>query len=287
MSPKRTSLFIVVPVFNNWKDTRECLAGLKGQTYSDFRLLVADDGSDEPAPADFFADARIECLRYPHAGFATNCNRAAEYALSRAATHLLFLNCDTLMDEGLLGGLLEQLGDEPKAAISPVIYWARKPRDVWFSGGGFSWWTAFGRRKRRYLVTTPVDILCGCCLLVTSTAWRATRGFDERFSTYYEDFDWALRARREGVRLLVAPACGIQHKVSWAGSKESWPRHYLLIRGALLFIRRHYRPPLRWALLALKLMHLVWFVGALLPRFPEARPLYAALRDGLSLKLDS
>jgi glycosyltransferase involved in cell wall biosynthesis len=40
-------LSVVVPVRNGGEAFRRCLAALQGSTYSDFELLVVDDGSTD------------------------------------------------------------------------------------------------------------------------------------------------------------------------------------------------------------------------------------------------
>jgi GT2 family glycosyltransferase len=40
-------IYIVIPVFNRINFTRECLISLRGQTYTDYKTLVVDDGSTD------------------------------------------------------------------------------------------------------------------------------------------------------------------------------------------------------------------------------------------------
>jgi GT2 family glycosyltransferase len=55
--------------------------------------------------------------------------------------------------------------------------------------------------------------LAGCCIVAQSETWRLVGGFDERYFLIWEDAEWSIRARRQGVRLLVVDEAIIQHHV--------------------------------------------------------------------------
>ena len=96
-------LFIIVPVVGNWADTTDCLRMLAEQESEDFRVILADDGSPDPPPAEVHSFPFVRYVRGPHAGFAAICNTAARIALTQSATHLLFLNNDTAFNPRFIG----------------------------------------------------------------------------------------------------------------------------------------------------------------------------------------
>ena len=279
-------LEIVIPVYSNWEDTLECLRNLAVQTNSNFRVLVADDGSPSSPPAELMEFGFIEYVRHEHAGFAANCNRAAAHAISTGATHLLLLNNDTAFGQEFVDGWLRVAAAMPDAIVSPLIYWWSKPSKIWLSGGPQTFWLPFFRPRRDYRTVTAVDVACGCTLLVPAHVWRKTGGFDTRYVTYYEDFDFTLRANRQGFRTYIDPSLALKvwHKVGRSfESMNSWDRHYRMFTSSLVFIRTHYRGPKKYLSLALKAVHLAVLVVICLPRLPNPRALWNAVAEGLAV----
>ena len=64
---------VIVPFYNTEKYLEECLASVRGQTFSDFECLMIDDGSTDNSRviAQSFAnaDGRFKLLNKEHVGF--------------------------------------------------------------------------------------------------------------------------------------------------------------------------------------------------------------------------
>jgi GT2 family glycosyltransferase len=277
-------LFVIVPAYGNWGDTLDCLRALDAQDCRSFRVLVADDESPEPAPAEVHSFALAEYHRGPHLGFAGNCNRASWIALQQGGTHLLFLNNDTSFSSGFIGAWLKTIAAAPEVIISPLIFWFDKPDRVWISGGKKTIFLPYFRPAREYFSATPVEIVCGCALLVPSTAWRRLRGFDERFITYYEDYDFTLRAQEIGIPTSIVPDIDLRvwHKVSGSfRGKNVWQQQYQMLRSRLLFIRTHYRGIRKAMCVAIQGAHLVAQLVLNLPQVPSVTMLRKSIAEGL------
>ena len=77
MSSEPVRLSIIVPVHNNARDLRECLAALTYQCESDVELIVVDDASNDETPA-VAAEFTTRVLRLAkNSGPATARNRGA------------------------------------------------------------------------------------------------------------------------------------------------------------------------------------------------------------------
>jgi GT2 family glycosyltransferase len=282
-SESKIRLAVIVPVWGNWHDTAECLHSLSLQTAKDFIVIVADDGSPEPPLRDLWSADSAIYVRYPHRGFAATCNDAAEAAIGRGASHLLFLNSDTICPEELMEGSLRTMERSPEAIISPTIYRHDRPARVWFSGGRVGVLTPFAACRKVYSRITNVDIVSGCALVVPATCWKELGGFDARYVTYYEDFDFVLRARACGISVCVDPSLRVLHKgsASFRGAGV-WPQQYLLLSGSLIFIRGHYRGWKRIVCLCLKPAHILAVLVLNLPRLPDFGLLWKAWVRGLT-----
>lgn len=281
----RVSLAVVVPVYGNWADTLDCLGMLAGQTTGDFKLYLADDGSLEPPPEAVNAFPFVTYLRRPHKGFAATCNAAVDVAAADGCTHVLLLNNDTSFGPGFIEAWLPKVAAFPQAIMAPVIHYFDAPETIWYSGGRRSIAVPFFRLRRRFAEQTGADVLTGCVLLVPVAAWKRLDGFDERYVTYYEDFDFMLRARESGVQayVVVEPSLRVLHKVSRTTlGNGRWNREYSMIPSRLRLIRSRFSGFERATCLCLAFPHLVWTAVTNLPELPNPGRLWLAVREGLS-----
>lgn len=80
-------LTLIVPAYNASDCIRTCLDDLSAQTFTDFKVLLMDDGSTDATAAigDEYTrrDARIQVVRLPHSGVSAARNRGLELADSR------------------------------------------------------------------------------------------------------------------------------------------------------------------------------------------------------------
>lgn len=275
-------LAIIVPVYGNWDDTRECVRALTAQATDRCTVYLADDGSPDAPPADVREMDGVVYRRGPHVGFGPNCNRAAAEALEDGATHCLFLNSDTLPGPRFIEAWLRAADQHPHAILSPIIYCAEHATRVWHSGGTRSIWAPFIRQRHRFDEPTKVDLVTGCCLMVPAYAWDCLGGFDEAFTMYFEDYDLALRASEAGIDVLVLPDAdlSVRHKGSRSFRHDWWEKDRLLLRGRRRFIRRHYSGPAALACRMLEAPHLLSRVIANLPALPDSATVREVVRPG-------
>ena len=273
-------LFIVLPVYGNWGDTLNCLRNLFNQNNADFTVLLADDGSLDPPPAEVAEFGFVRYRRFPHRGFAGNCNAGASEAISLGATHLLFLNSDTVFSNEYIDGWHHAISDRPASILTPVIYFHDEPKTIWYSGGTKTIWTPFFRITKEYKETTPVDIICGCAMMVPAIPWKSLSGFDEKYVTYFEDLDLSLRAKRGEIETCVVPDLRLKtwHKIgrSFIGT-GNWVHEYRMLPSSLRFIRYHYSGLEKILCLGLRV---VQFGVTLLRQLPDI-PDWKKLKEGV------
>lgn len=100
---------IVVPVYNAAPYLRHCIDSILSQTFTDFELLLIDDGSQDHSGAicDEYADRdnRIKVVHKPNTGVSDTRNRALDLA---SGEYVIFLDAD---DYWMSDTILEQLYD--------------------------------------------------------------------------------------------------------------------------------------------------------------------------------
>lgn len=278
-------LAIIIPVYDNWADTLECLECLAAQSVKRFYVFISDDGSSECAPATVLSYSFVCYLRSSHQGFARACNTAAAEAIRRGFTHLLFLNNDTVFQSHFVECLLASIEQMPLAILSPTIYFFNKPDRIWFSGGDLSVLTPFFRLRQAFHSRQRVEVLTGCALLVPAGAWTTLIGFDENYVTYYEDYDFMMRAMKKRIKayVLIDESLKVLHKISQtAMAQGNWNREYRMISSRLRFINRWFRGMSKTLCFGICALHLLYCIFRFLPSRPKLRLIQAAIREGMS-----
>lgn len=276
-------LVVIIPLYGNWDDTVDCVKMLAAQNGKHFHVYLADDGSPEPPPPEIHSYDFVTYFRRPHAGFAATCNAAAVRAADEGFTHLLLLNNDTSFCSDFTRTWIEKVICFPDAIMGPQIYYSDDPGKLWYSGGSKSILIPFFRYRKDYKKQTPVDILTGCVLLVPVKTWLALGGLDETYVTYYEDFDFVLKARDAGVMvyLLTESELRVWHKISRTSLMQGrWSREYRMLASRLLFIRKRYTGIEMIVCLAMAIPHVLVLGCFNLPELPRPAALLHAFRQG-------
>jgi GT2 family glycosyltransferase len=116
---------IIIPVFNQWRFTEECLEALVRHSSPDIptEVVVVDNAStDETASGlrawrDRWSALKVESLSR-NTGFSPACNHGAHVS---SGEYLLFLNNDTAPQAGWLESLLDELRQPGVGLVGPKL----------------------------------------------------------------------------------------------------------------------------------------------------------------------
>jgi GT2 family glycosyltransferase len=256
--------------------------------------LLVDNGSDAPGRA-LLASLPVERIDPGmNLGYAGGVN----LGMTRTTAELVVLmNPDVLVVPGCLPALLDELR-AGAAVAGPRFYWdggrrlvqppaelrSRREELLGLLARKSSRWAALARRRwrrhahRHWEARTPLSshALSGSLLALRRSAWEAVGPFDEGFRLYFEETDWLLRAKRQGLAGRYVPAAEAIHLYSQSADREPRAEGWFE-DSARRFRRRHYG---------------AWFVRLLesLDRsLPSRTPLTPATvsPEGLSLPQDA
>jgi glycosyltransferase involved in cell wall biosynthesis len=108
---------VIVPVYNGAKTIREAIQSALQQTFSDFELVVINDGSDDSTLSilDDFRDPRIRVQSYSNAGLEISRNRGLN---STTGEIVAFLDADDVWLPEKLRLQVAALDEHPEAALA-------------------------------------------------------------------------------------------------------------------------------------------------------------------------
>jgi glycosyltransferase involved in cell wall biosynthesis len=114
-SSPRLLISIIIAVYNDWMPLAGCLRSLAEQKAGPpFEVIIADDGSNEPAPDSIHEWATrysLKVIRLPHSGISTARNRATQ--ISEGAI-LLFMDADCRLHPDCLSNLALAIAEAPQ-----------------------------------------------------------------------------------------------------------------------------------------------------------------------------
>jgi GT2 family glycosyltransferase len=273
--PHKPRVTLVVLNWNGKDDTIRCLDSIKGLQYSNYTVLVVDNGSSDDSVSAIRAshpDIRIiETGR--NLGYAGGNNIGIRQAIQDGAEYILVLNNDTVVDEYLLDSLISASNILPKnSIIGSAIFYLDRPEVLWYRGGRWD-------PKRQRLLhegigqhldqeqpeIREVDYVTGCALFAHRSVFETLGGFDEAYFLTYEETDFCYRARAAGYRSFVTTSAKLWHSVSASfGGEESPLVRYFMTRNSLRWASAHLGRKTLWQLRRRMLLDLR---KLLLPRF--------------------
>lgn len=110
---------VILPIYKVEKYLHECVDSILGQTYTDFEVILVDDGSPDSCPqiCDEYAakDARVKVIHQNNAGIA--CARNAGIAAAKGNYVICIDSDDYLIDENALSAIAEKTESNPDVVM--------------------------------------------------------------------------------------------------------------------------------------------------------------------------
>lgn len=247
---ENNEITVIVLNWNRKEDTLECLASILEQRNVKPKILLIDNASNDDS-------VKIISARFPqihlirnkkNLGYAAGNNVGLNYALSNNSDYIFVLNNDTVLDQGCLYNLLNELHTYPQAAaVAPKSYYYDQPEVIYFAGGyidnkGNPLHIGVGQKDDpRFNSSFETDWLTGSAILFRTTALKKIGLFAPEFYLLFEDVDWSMRAKKKDYSLRYSPEAKLWHKVS-PSFGQSWSPIYLYYytRNACLWIERNF-----------------------------------------------
>lgn len=198
---------VIIPAYNCAKTINETIDSVFSQTFSDFELLIINDGSTDATlnVLSLVKDLRIKVFSYTNAGGNVSRNRGINHAVGE---FISFLDADDIWTPDKLATQLQALKENPttKVAYSWTDYIDENGKFV-SSGTHIS---LNGNVYEQLLVKNFLEN--GSNPLICKDALLAVGGFDESLVAG-QDWDMWLRLARE-FNFVAVPYVQILYRIS-------------------------------------------------------------------------
>jgi len=213
-SPK---VSIIIPVFNQWDYTYNCLNSIYENTKGiEYEIIIADDVStDETKDIKEYIKNITVVRNKENMRFLLNCNTAAKEAKGE---YVLFLNNDTYVHQNWLQKLLSifENFENVGATGAKLIYEDGRLQEaggiIWDDASGWNYGRLGDPQQPEFNYVKEVDYISGACLMIPRKLWKELGGFDPTFvPAYYEDTDICFQIRKAGYRVMLQPHSVVTH----------------------------------------------------------------------------
>ncbi len=214
---------VVIPNYNGLEHLKTCYESLKKQTYTQYHLLLVDNGSKDDSvnyTREIFPDAAIIELGY-NSGFAKAVNEGIKHSIQKFnSEYILLLNNDIELSPDFLEKGLKAFELDMDASIVAVKMLNYYNRDViddcgdFIKGNGGSP-SARGHGEKDTGQYNKEEYIFGACAgaaFYNTNIFKEVGFFDESFFAYYEDIDFSFRAQIQGYKCFYEPAAICYHK---------------------------------------------------------------------------
>lgn len=198
---------VIIPVYNGEKTIKETIESVLNQSFSDFELIVINDGSHDTTLeiVSSIQDYRLKVFSYPNAGASASRNRGFSHAVGE---FVAFLDADDLWTADKLQAQFNALQDNPEAAVAYSWTDYIDESGKFLRPGGHI--SVSGNIYKNLLL---VDLLeNGSNPLIRREAITAVGGFDESLPAG-QDWDLYLRLAAR-YHFVCVPASQILYRIS-------------------------------------------------------------------------
>lgn len=287
-------VYIVLLNYNGAADTIECLESLQKLNYSNFQVLIIDNSPTNLPFETLLNWAALEKVEFDQTtaseldlnifqnqfvfikvkqnnGFAAGNNIALNAILKVSGDHYVWLlNNDTVVDKESLKNQISYLLQPENNRIgilgSKLIYYFNQDK-IQAIGGKFnktfyiSTHIGEGEPVNKSKEKFPeIDYVVGASMLVSHHFLRDVGTLSEDFFLYYEELDWANRAKKNNWNLDWCGDSIIFHKEgasigsSYDSKQKSFFSEIQIFKSRKIFVKKYYSLNLRFYISSLLLV---------------------------------
>ncbi|PXX42799.1 hypothetical protein DFR38_1176 [Aquitalea magnusonii] len=274
---------------------RECVESISRVAFNFVaNVVVVDNGSVDGSDANLIFQNNnlfVRCIRAEeNLGFSKACNLGASYCNSE---FILFLNPDACLHQDSIDKVISfMLSDEASRVAVCGVKLLDDSGNVARSCARFpSLCTYVGHctgLSKFFPVIFPshfmiefdhlsnkfVDEVIGAFFFVRRSVFDELHGFDTRYFVYFEELDFALRAKMLGWNSYYLADASAYHKGGGTSDQVKAHRLFYSLRSRMIYGFRHFSRPAAWGVVMLTMLVEPWprLARALLRRsWQEAR----------------
>jgi glycosyltransferase involved in cell wall biosynthesis len=177
---------IIIPCYNDGAYLPETISKLKEQSYTNFEIIVVNDGSTDQATLDVLHELsgnEVTVLHKENGRMSSARNHGVKHA---RGSIIAALDADDYFDPSFFDKALKILDSKPEVAVvTSHIQLFGDFKQVARPRGGNAY---------NFLFSSE----CPACAIVRKSCWDEVGGYDENMRMGYEDWEFYIRITKQG-----------------------------------------------------------------------------------------
>lgn len=232
------NICIVLLNYNGTTDTIECIKSIENSKIvnGNIRVVIVDNQSNETEyknlenfliESNLFKGKELVQEKYfllknnKNIGFAAGNNKGIRFMEELFdIDYYLLLNNDTVLEDNSIEELLKTFNNSEVGAASGLILDYDTKSKIWYAGGEISRVKSKGKHKHYgtninelSLKEHPTNFLSGCYVMFRREALFNIRLLNEQYFFGTEEYDYSLKLKKLGYKMMFVPQSIIYHKV--------------------------------------------------------------------------
>lgn len=250
MPPK---VIVLILSYNGKHLLEESISSYLSNDYQNFEVVVIDNGSSDGSKEwveENYPDVFV--LRTEkNLGYSGGFNFGMDYAFNQKnADYVLITNNDVKADSKVITELVKVAETHPKIGfVTGKVFYYENPNILQTVGKykDTKYWRGehIGNREidnGQYDKIVEREFCDDIYWLVNKSVYINVGGYDNEFQFQAEDFDWQVRAKMKGYKIIFTPYAKLWHKESMTIGKYSPFKAYYDARNPLI-VHFKYRTP--------------------------------------------
>lgn len=248
---------IIIPTKDHASLLADCLESICAENpYSNFEILIVDNGSREEATFELFAEyeqklgQQFSVLPRPGAfNFSYLVNQGAKAAKGQ---FLLLLNNDTkwLTPTNWLAEMVGYAQREPIACVGIKLLYpdnTLQHAGVVCGIGGVANHSHLNHPIEspgyfsRLTIVSNYSAVTAACLMIRRELWDLVEGFDEKLAVAFNDVDFCLRLWEKGYRHVLLPHVQFYHYESKSRGREDTPEKLQRFHKEIAYMQKRWK----------------------------------------------
>ena len=227
MSELQPKITIIVPCHNGWHFTSECIQSIYNSSYSNFNIVVINDGSTDETSSHLSKQFPkvIEIKGDGNLWWAKSMNLGFNWALIHNSDYVLILNNDVIIEKSTIKNLVDTALHYPNSIVGSFVYDLHNQKQIWSAGGMMKWpWPGEIQLSIseidniKYKSIWEVDWTPGMGTLVSTSMLEELNFYDSiNMPQYLADVDLCLRAKKKGFSILINSECILYNNIKNTG----------------------------------------------------------------------
>ena len=223
-------LYILIPIHNNVEDVVKCLTCIQRQTYTDYEVIIINDGSTDNSSSIIKEKFPISIILEGDGNlwWGGALHKGIEYVLNCAynSDYILMLNNDLIFNDDYLDILIKGADINPDTAVGSLCL-NQKTKALVDSGVIIDWkrlsFTHKEVKDDGDDFIRNINVLSTRGLIVPVHIIKNVGNFiPDRIPHYLSDYEYTIRIKKCGWKLLTAKKAVVYLDVDQTGIHTNW-----------------------------------------------------------------